>query len=188
MGVKHGNPVDSQVENSGSPPAILGVRMPGLPLILYTAWGHFQMCGSNVLLMHLHVYNKHCKDEYKHIIILKYNLPLLKHKSKWKWNGDFNIHSTDSMYILLLLTDSNNLKAFASEYMKYNQVYIIYNTLWSSRYRRSIHFCVRPVTLCLQCLVNVKVFIIISNTFLENISNYLCTHLHNCNAIIVNRL
>ena len=36
-GVKHGNPANSQVEKSGSPPAILGVRMPGLPLILYTA-------------------------------------------------------------------------------------------------------------------------------------------------------
>ena len=35
-GVKHGNPADSQVEKSGHPPAILGVRMPGCPLILYT--------------------------------------------------------------------------------------------------------------------------------------------------------
>ena len=35
-GVKHGHPADSQVEKSGSPQAILGVRMPGLPLILYT--------------------------------------------------------------------------------------------------------------------------------------------------------
>ena len=36
MGVKHGNLADAQVEKSGSPPAILGVRMPGLPLNLYT--------------------------------------------------------------------------------------------------------------------------------------------------------
>ena len=36
-GVKHGNPADSQVEKSGSPPAIFGVRMPGFPLVLYTA-------------------------------------------------------------------------------------------------------------------------------------------------------
>ena len=35
-GVKHGNLADSQVEKSGHPPAILGVRMPGWPLILYT--------------------------------------------------------------------------------------------------------------------------------------------------------
>ena len=35
-GVKHGNPADSQVEKSGHPPAILGVRMPGFLLILYT--------------------------------------------------------------------------------------------------------------------------------------------------------
>ena len=35
--VKHGNPADSQVEKSGHPPAILGVRMPGCSLILYTA-------------------------------------------------------------------------------------------------------------------------------------------------------
>lgn len=34
--------------------------------------------------------------------------------------GDFNIHLTDSMYIVLLHIDSNNLKAFASEYMKCN--------------------------------------------------------------------
>ena len=32
MGVKHGNLVDDQVEKSGSPPAILGVISPGLPL------------------------------------------------------------------------------------------------------------------------------------------------------------
>ena len=37
-GGKHGNPADNQVEKSGHPPAILGVRMPGYPLILYTAW------------------------------------------------------------------------------------------------------------------------------------------------------
>ena len=36
MGLKHGNVTDAQVEKSGSPPAILGVRMPGLPLNLYT--------------------------------------------------------------------------------------------------------------------------------------------------------
>ena len=36
-GVKNGNPADSQVEKSGHPPAILGVRMPGCALILYTA-------------------------------------------------------------------------------------------------------------------------------------------------------
>ena len=36
-GVKHGNPADAPVEKSGHPPAILGVRMPGCPLILYTA-------------------------------------------------------------------------------------------------------------------------------------------------------
>ena len=41
MGVKHGNQADAQVEKSGSLPSILGVRKPGLPLILYTdcnAW------------------------------------------------------------------------------------------------------------------------------------------------------
>ena len=31
------NLADSQVEKSGHPPAILGVRMPGCPLTLYTA-------------------------------------------------------------------------------------------------------------------------------------------------------
>ena len=31
-GVKHGNPADSQVQKSGHPPAILGVRMPGCHL------------------------------------------------------------------------------------------------------------------------------------------------------------
>ena len=36
-GVKHGNPADSQVEKSGHPPTILGVRMPGCPHILNTA-------------------------------------------------------------------------------------------------------------------------------------------------------
>ena len=36
-GVKHGNPVDNQVEKSGHPPAILEVRMPGWPLNLYSA-------------------------------------------------------------------------------------------------------------------------------------------------------
>ena len=35
-GVKHGNPADNQVDKSGHPPAILGVRIPGCPLILYT--------------------------------------------------------------------------------------------------------------------------------------------------------
>ena len=39
MGVKHGNLADAQVEKSGSPPAILGVRMPGLPPNLYTGSG-----------------------------------------------------------------------------------------------------------------------------------------------------
>ena len=38
-GVKHGNPADNQVEKSGHPPAILGVRMP---LILYTDGNHSQ--------------------------------------------------------------------------------------------------------------------------------------------------
>ena len=37
MGVKHGNLADAQVEKSGSPPAILGVILPELPLNLYTA-------------------------------------------------------------------------------------------------------------------------------------------------------
>ena len=32
-GVKHGNPADSQVEKSRHPLAILGVGMPGCPLI-----------------------------------------------------------------------------------------------------------------------------------------------------------
>ena len=34
-GVKHCNPADNQVEKSGHLPAILEVRMPGCPLILY---------------------------------------------------------------------------------------------------------------------------------------------------------
>ena len=38
-GVKHGNLADNPVEKSGHPPAILGVRMPGCPLILYTDIG-----------------------------------------------------------------------------------------------------------------------------------------------------
>ena len=37
--IKGNNLADSQVEKSGSPPAILGVRMPGFPLILHTGWG-----------------------------------------------------------------------------------------------------------------------------------------------------
>ena len=32
-GVNYGNPADNQVEKSGHPPTILGVRMPGYPLI-----------------------------------------------------------------------------------------------------------------------------------------------------------
>ena len=39
-GVKYGNLADNQVEKSGHPAAILGVRMPGCPLIWYTAGDH----------------------------------------------------------------------------------------------------------------------------------------------------
>ena len=41
MSVKHCNLADAQVEKSGSPPAILGVILPGLPLNLYTGLHQF---------------------------------------------------------------------------------------------------------------------------------------------------
>ena len=51
-GVKHGNPADSQVEKSGHPPAILGVGMPGCPLILYTDTNYLDEDGFHILILY----------------------------------------------------------------------------------------------------------------------------------------
>ena len=48
-GVKYGNPADCQVEKSGSPPSILGVRMPGPDSHLFHTLplGIFIVSGTN---------------------------------------------------------------------------------------------------------------------------------------------